>query len=93
MMRLLRLLKYVLTHVVIAIIIGVVAMLIWYHPFGRPARDPNIGKHAYAAANDQYLGVVVGSAKDEQLGEVWIVQPPNGYKTKYRKSRLTLKDK
>lgn len=82
-----------LKHVIFAAVIGVAFMLFWYQPFSRPARDPNVGKHAYNAGNDQYIGVVVGSAKDDKLGDVWIVKPPGGYETKYRKSRLILKDK
>jgi hypothetical protein len=88
-----RLFLRLLKHLLIALLIGVVLMLIWYQPFCGPPRDPNLGKHAYAAGTGQYLGVVVGSAKDAKLGEVWIVQPPSGYKTMYRKSRLVLKDK
>ncbi len=84
----LRLLK----HAIIAALLGLVLALLWYQPCSRPRRDPNLGKHAYAVNNDQYLGVVVGSAHDPALGEVWIIQPPSGYKTKYRKARVVLKD-
>jgi hypothetical protein len=83
---------HLLKHAIIAVIIAVVLLLVWYQPWNRPARNPNIGKHAYAANDDLYLGVVVGSAKDDQLGEVWIVKRPNGSPTKYRKSRVVLKD-
>jgi membrane protein implicated in regulation of membrane protease activity len=83
----LRLLK----HVVIAVILGVVLMLVWYYQ-SRPPHDPNIGKHAYVTATGRYVGKVIGSARDDVLGEVWIIEPPTGYAAKYRKSRLTLKD-
>jgi hypothetical protein len=40
----------------------------------------------------EYLGVVEGSGRDRQRGEVWIVRPPGGYQLMYGKSRVTLKD-
>jgi hypothetical protein len=87
-----KLLLRLLKHAVIAAVIAAAALLIWYRGVLRPARDPNIGKRAYLATNDQYLGVVVGAATDTDLGEVWVVEPPSGYKTKYRKSRVVLKE-
>jgi hypothetical protein len=82
-----------LKHIIIASALGALLMAGWYYFFLRSPHDPNIGKQAYTVGTDQYLGEVVGSAKDAALGEIWIVQRPNGYPTKYRKSRVVLKDK
>jgi membrane protein implicated in regulation of membrane protease activity len=57
-----------------------------------PKRNPAIGKHAYMKQTGEYLGVVEGSGRDRQRGEVWIVRPPGGYQLMYGKSRVTLKD-
>ena len=57
-----------------------------------PKRDPAVGKHAYMRQTGEYLGVVEGSGRDRQRGEVWIVRPPGGYQLMYGKSRVTLKD-
>jgi len=81
-----------LKHVIMAAIIGVVIMVVWYQQCARPPRDPNVGKRAYAVGTDQYLGVVVGSGKDTQLGDVWYVELDKGIKHQYRKSRVILKD-
>jgi len=57
-----------------------------------PKRDPAIGKHAYMRQTGDYLGVVEGSGRDRQRGEVWFVRPPGGYLLMYGKSRVTLRD-
>ena len=88
-----RLFLRLLKHVVIALVIGVVVIFIWYYEFARPVRDPNVGKRAYLTSDNRYLGEVVRSGQDAQLGEVWVVRQPDGYEVKYRKSRLTLRDK
>lgn len=80
-------------HILLALILGAVLAFGWYYMFLYTPRDPNIGKRAYVTATDQYLGEVMGSSNDDQLGPVWIIKSPSGYPTKYRKSRLTLKDK
>lgn len=77
-------------HLILAFIVGVVLMLLWYQPWhwGRPAKDPNIGKLAYIAGTDRFVGVVVGAEGNE-----WIVEKSGGYRTRYAKARLILKDK
>jgi membrane protein implicated in regulation of membrane protease activity len=57
-----------------------------------PKRDPAVGKHAYMRQTGEYLGVVEGSGRDRQRGDVWIVRPPGGYQLMYGKSRVTLRD-
>jgi membrane protein implicated in regulation of membrane protease activity len=57
-----------------------------------PKRNPAIGKHAYMKQTGEYLGVVEGSGRDRQRGEVWFVRPPGGYPLMYGKSRVTLRD-
>ncbi len=80
-------------HILIAVILGAVLAFGWYYLFLYAPRDPNIGKRAYVTTTDQYVGEVIASGNDDQLGPIWIVKSPSGYPTKYRKSRLTLKDK
>lgn len=82
-----------LKHIIIAVVLGAVLTLGWYYFFLYVPRDPNIGRHAYITGTEQYVGDVIGSANDEALGAVWVVKRPNGYATKYPKSRVTLKDK
>jgi hypothetical protein len=82
-----------LKHFIIAVVLGAILMCGWYYLFIRVPRDPHIGKRAYVVGTDQYVGEVVGSSQDEKLGDIWIVKSPSGYPMKYRKSRLTLKDK
>jgi hypothetical protein len=70
----------------------VVAAFIYRMRPVEPRRDPAIGKHAYMRQTGEYLGVVEGSGRDKQRGEVWFVRPPGGYPLMYGKSRVTLKD-
>jgi membrane protein implicated in regulation of membrane protease activity len=71
---------------------AVTALLIYRMRPVEPKRNPAIGKHAYMKQTGEYLGVVEGSGRDRQRGEVWIVRPPGGYQLMYGKSRVTLKD-
>lgn len=80
-------------HILIALILGAVLAGGWYYLFLYTPRDPNIGKRAYVTTTNEYVGEVIYSANDDLLGPVWVVKSPGGYPTKYRKSRLTLKDK
>jgi hypothetical protein len=86
-----KLLWHVLKHAVIAAVIAVVGLSVWYQGMRSPAPDPNVGKRAYLATNNQYLGVVVKEATDSEMGEVWIIESPSGYPTKYRKVRVVLR--
>jgi hypothetical protein len=70
----------------------VVAAFIYRMRPVEPRRDPAIGKHAYMRQTGEYLGVVEGSGRDRQRGEVWFVRPPGGYLLMYGKSRVTLRD-
>ena len=87
-----RFLLHLLKHAVIAALIGAALMAVWYYQ-ARPPRDPNVGKRAYLIRDNRYLGEVVRSAKDDRLGEVWVVRQPDGYEAKFAKSRVTLRDK
>lgn len=82
-----------LKHLIIAIIIGVVAAFVWYQMQPRPVVDPAIGKRAYSSANGQFVGTVVGTGTDRQMGDILIIQQPGGYKVKYPKSFLLLRDR
>jgi membrane protein implicated in regulation of membrane protease activity len=57
-----------------------------------PKRDPALGKHAYLSRTGEYLGVVEGSGRDRQRGEVWFVRQPDGYRLMFSKARVILKD-
>jgi membrane protein implicated in regulation of membrane protease activity len=70
----------------------VVAAFIYRMRPVEPKRDPAIGKHAYMRQTGEYLGVVEGSGRDRQRGEVWFVRPPGGYLLMYGKSRVTLRE-
>jgi membrane protein implicated in regulation of membrane protease activity len=85
-----RLFKYLLAALIF--FAAVTATLIYRLQPVPPKRNPTIGKHAYMKQTGEYLGVVEGSARDRQRGEVWIVRPPGGYQLMYGKSRLTLRD-
>jgi membrane protein implicated in regulation of membrane protease activity len=85
-----RLFKYLLAAFIF--FAAVTALLIYRMRPVEPKRDPAIGKHAYMKQTGEYLGVVEGSGRDRQRGEVWIVRPPGGYQVMYGKSRVTLKD-
>ncbi|HKX26791.1 MAG TPA: hypothetical protein VJ302_03770 [Blastocatellia bacterium] len=85
-----------LKYFVITLVVFVAgAGLYIYRAYTRSAQvsvDPARGKHAYSTQNGTYLGVIEGSGRDSQRGEVWIVRPPGGPPVMYRKSRVTLKD-
>jgi membrane protein implicated in regulation of membrane protease activity len=57
-----------------------------------PKRNPALGKHAYLSQTGEYLGVVEGSGRDRQRGDVWFVRQPDGYRLMYSKARVMLKD-
>jgi membrane protein implicated in regulation of membrane protease activity len=71
---------------------AVTVLLIYRMQPVEPKRDPAIGRHAYMKQTGEYLGVVEGSGRDRQRGDVWIVRPPGGYQLMYSKSRVTLKN-
>jgi hypothetical protein len=82
-----------LKHILIATVIGILVAFIWFQMMPSAPVNPNIGKKAYSNATGKFVGTVVGAAHDREMGEVWIVEPPGGYKTKYRRSSLTLRDR
>jgi hypothetical protein len=71
---------------------AVTAALVYRLQPVQPKRNSAIGKHAYMKLTGEYLGVVEGSGRDRQRGEVWVVRPPSGYPLMYGKSRVTLRD-
>jgi hypothetical protein len=85
-----ELFKYLLAALIFSA--AVTALLIYRMWPVEPKRDPAIGKHAYMRQTGEYLGVVEGSGRDRQRGDVWIVRPPGGYQLMYGKSRVTLKN-
>jgi hypothetical protein len=85
-----RLFKYFLISFIFAAI--VIAGFIYRMRLAEPKPNPAIGKHAYLSQTGEYLGVVEGSSRDRQRGEVWVVRPPDGYRLMYSKSRVTLRD-
>jgi membrane protein implicated in regulation of membrane protease activity len=85
-----RLFKYFLAAFIF--FAAVTAALIYRLQPVQPKRNPAIGKHAYLRQTGEYLGVVEGSGRDRQRGEVWVVRPPGGYPLMYGKSRVTLRD-
>ncbi|MCW5967054.1 MAG: hypothetical protein KIT57_00945 [Blastocatellales bacterium] len=81
-----------LKHLLFALIIGVIAAFIWVQMQPSAPVNPSIGKRAYSSVNGEFVGTVVASGEDPKLGAVWIIQQPGGYKVKYPKSFLQLRD-
>jgi hypothetical protein len=85
-----KLFKYLLVGVIFCA--ALTAIVIYRLQPVEPKRHPAMGKHAYMKLTGEYLGVVEGSGRDRQRGDVWFVRPPGGYPLMYGKSRVTLKD-
>ncbi|MCI0666096.1 MAG: hypothetical protein L0220_34010 [Acidobacteria bacterium] len=56
-----------------------------------PPGDPAIGKQVYLKKSGEYLGTVVASGRDSQLGEIWEVRTQRGEVTRHRKVNVILK--
>jgi hypothetical protein len=53
--------------------------------------DPAIGKSVYLKRSGEYLGIVEGSDRDSQLGEIWQVRTQKGELTRHRKVNVIVK--
>jgi hypothetical protein len=82
-------------HVLIALFIAAIGSGIYYYVMYQapPAKDLNVGKHAYGASSGRYLGEIEASQNDPQSGPVWIIRQPGGQQTKIAKARVVVKDK
>jgi len=56
-----------------------------------PHGDPAIGKQVYLKRSGEYLGTVVASGRDNQLGEIWEVRTQRGEVTRHRKASVIVK--
>jgi hypothetical protein len=76
-------------HVLTALFIAVLGSGIYYYVMSQPPpKDPNVGKHAYGASSNRYLGVIEAANDDS-----YVVKQPGGYQTKYPRARVIVKDK
>lgn len=75
-------------HVLMALFLAIIGSGIYFYLFNRPpAPDPNVGKYAYGASSNRYLGIIESADADS-----YIVKQGN-YPTKYAKGRIIVKDK
>lgn len=82
-----------LKHIIVAVVVGVVIAFIWVQMQPGVPVNPLIGKRAYSSANGQFVGTVVASGTDSKLGDILIIEQPGGYRVKYPKNFLRLRDR
>jgi hypothetical protein len=56
-----------------------------------PQGDPAIGKPVYLKKSGEYLGIVVASEQDTQLGEIFQVRTQQGQLTRLRRANVIVK--
>ncbi len=75
-------------HVLTALFIAAIASGVYYYVMNQPpARDPNVGKHAYGVSSNRYLGVIEAGTEDS-----YVVRS-GGAQIKYPKAKVVIKDK
>ena len=75
-------------HVLMALFIAAIASGVYYYVMSQPpAKDPNVGKHAYGVSSGRYLGVIEAATEDSFVVKLGSAQ------TKYPKARVTVKEK
>ncbi len=75
-------------HVLTALFIAALASGVYYYVMNQPpARDPNVGKHAYGVSSNRYLGVIEAGTEDS-----YVVRS-GGAQIKYPKAKVVIKAK